>query len=290
MAADDQSGTRESFLTNEKGKQLFCRYWCEDLINPRALVFINHGAGEHCLWYTQLALMLKEKGCFVFAHDHVGHGQSEGDRVHIEDFHDYVQDVFQHFSTVAAKFPDLPKFMIGHSMGGAISIIAGMEKPEYFNGIILIAPAVIPDPHTVSPTKIFLGKIAAKVWPQAPVLKLNPDDVSRDKAVVMDAISAEIQRRPFGVPWELKGKWLDWIEKNMSKMTCPVLTLHGTEDKMTNIQGSRVLHEGISSSDKTLKIYDGYYHQLHNEPGQDGAGVRQEIVDWISARTRGAAH
>ncbi|XP_070193242.1 monoglyceride lipase-like isoform X2 [Littorina saxatilis] len=256
--ADTESEARDSSFTNADGKKIFCHYWCDDIKDPRALIFICHGAGEHCLWYTPLAQLLKEAGCYVFAHDHVGHGQSEGDRMHVEDFHEYVRDCFHHFDQVAEQFPNVPKFAIGHSMGGAITIISAMERTDYFDGIILIAPAVIADPVTVTPLKVLRYK--------------------DDPLVYHGGLKAR-----WGASFL---KWLQFIEANMRVLKCPVMTMHGTEDRLTHPNGSRLLAEKVSSTDKTLKLYEGFYHQLHSEPGEDGAGVRQEVVDWITARLK----
>ncbi|XP_076469651.1 monoglyceride lipase-like isoform X1 [Babylonia areolata] len=286
--ADIESGERESSFTNSDGKKIYCHYWCEDLKNPRALVLIIHGVSEHCLWYTPLALRLKEVGCYVFSHDHVGHGQSEGDRVHVEDFHEYVRDSFHHFDMVAERFPHLPKFVLGHSMGGAISIVAAMERPDYFAGMVLIAPAVMADPNSVTPLRVFLGRIAARICPQITVLKLDTSNMSRDPAVVSRYLADPlVYQGGLKARWgKSMLEWMQWVESNITTLKCPFLTLHGTADKATLSEGSVFLDQNASSSDKTCKLYEGYYHQLHNEPGEDGIGVQREIVDWIASRLK----
>ncbi|XP_025106203.1 monoglyceride lipase-like isoform X5 [Pomacea canaliculata] len=255
-----ERGLRESSFTSKNGKKIFCRYWCEDLNKPRALVFISHGAAEHCLYYSPLALQLKNAGCYVFAHDHVGHGQSEGDRVHVNDIHEYVDDVFYHLDMVSERFPDIPKFIIGHSMGGAIAIIALIERPDFVNGMVLISPAVTTDPGTISPLKV--------------------QKYLDDPLVYHGGLKAR-----WGASFL---KWLQWIESNMSRIVCPLLVMHGTADRLTTPEGSKKLAKYAESKDKTLKIYEGYYHQLHYEPEEDGAGVRREIIEWISARCKAA--
>ncbi|ESO82540.1 hypothetical protein LOTGIDRAFT_223188 [Lottia gigantea] len=278
----------ESKIVNTTNQNLFGRYWGEDaeIAQPSGLVFISHGAGEHCLWYNQLATQLTDKNLFAFAHDHIGHGQSDGDRVHIDDFDIYVNDVFHHIEIVQKKFPDVPTFIIGHSMGGAIAIMAGLKRPKFFKGVVLIAPAITPSPDAVQPWKITMGRFLSRLCPQAPILKLDPNNVSRDEAVVN-----RYKEDPLVHHGGLKAKWglcmintLKYIEDNLSTITFPYLNLHGDQDKLVDIQGSEDMHEHSTSSDKTFKKYEGYYHQLHNEPGEDGAGVRQEIVTWITDR------
>ncbi|XP_055958475.1 monoglyceride lipase [Patella vulgata] len=281
--------TSEKWMTNADNQSIFCRYWGDDagITKPSGLVFIAHGAAEHCLWYGELASQLIQKNLYVFAHDHIGHGQSEGARVHIDDFDYYVRDVFQHIEDVQKKFDaDIPCFIIGHSMGGAISIMAAMKRPTFFKGVVLIAPAIIPSPDAVSPLKIHVGRVVARLCPQCPVVYLDQDKISRDTAVVK-----KYSDDPLVHHGGLKAKWglcmintLKYIEDHLTDITWPFLNLHGEEDKIVDVQGSREMDEKAQSKDKTLKIYPKHYHQLHNEPGSDGAKVREDIINWITER------
>ncbi|XP_046570972.1 monoglyceride lipase-like isoform X1 [Haliotis rubra] len=278
----------EGFFTNKDGKKIFCRYWSEEegLTKPKALVFITHGAGEHCLWYTQLAQQLTQKDLYVFSHDHIGHGQSEGDRVHIDHFSQYTRDVFHHIELIQEKFPAVPVFLIGHSMGGTIAIKSAMERPDFFKGVILISPAVIPDPNVATPVKVTVGRLVGRMFPQFPIIKLDSKNVSRDPEVVH-----KYDTDPLVYHGKLKARWgsemlatLQDITSNLGSVEWPFIVLHGTEDKMCDPAGSKLLHEKAQSKDKTLKIYENYMHQLHNELGEDGAGVRDDIINWITQR------
>ncbi|XP_052086433.1 monoglyceride lipase-like [Mytilus californianus] len=288
----DTSERFEKKIVNNNGKKLYCRYWNEeqqaDNSSTRGLVFICHGAAEHCLYYTELAMYLIENGFYVFAHDHVGHGQSEGDRVHVETFDTYVNDVFQHVDEVKKNFPDnTPIFIIGHSMGGTISVLCGLERPDYFNGVILIGPALIPSPDAASPVKIFLGKIAAKVLPQLCVIKLDSKDLSRDSAVVK-----KYDDDPLVWHHGLKARWgvsflkaMDTIKEKQSTIEGPFLTLHGDEDKLCDVEGSKKFYALAKSTDKEIKVYKGHYHQLHNELEEDKKVVLEDIKNWLIKRS-----
>uniref|UniRef100_A0A8C8YWR8 Monoglyceride lipase n=1 Tax=Prolemur simus TaxID=1328070 RepID=A0A8C8YWR8_PROSS len=102
-------------LINADGQYLFCRYW-KPTATPKALIFVSHGAAEHCGRYDELARMLTGLDLLVFAHDHVGHGQSEGERMVVSDFHVFVRDVLQHVDLMQKDHPGLPVFLLGHSM------------------------------------------------------------------------------------------------------------------------------------------------------------------------------
>merc|ERR1711860_314543 len=105
-------------MKNADGQELFCRIWKNPNTEPRALVFLCHGYGEHCgtVYDSFISQQLIKDDYLVFAHDHVGHGKSEGDRVHIDHFSVYCRDVWQHITEMKEKHPGLPVFIYGHSM------------------------------------------------------------------------------------------------------------------------------------------------------------------------------
>ncbi|XP_064606378.1 monoglyceride lipase-like isoform X4 [Liolophura sinensis] len=253
MAIAKESG----YFTNSDDTKIFTHVWkIEGDWKPKALVFIAHGVAEHCLWYTKVAEILVNIGCLVFSHDHVGHGQSEGDRVHIETFSTYISDVFQHCDKKRDEYPGLPLFMIGHSMGGAIAVMCGLERAKYFEGIVLIAAAIVASPEALSPFRVERYKNDPLVWHGG-----------------------------------LKAKWglcmldaMNRIQENFEQIEWPVLILHGDTDKIVDVSGATLMNEKIRSKDKTLKVYTGFYHQLHSEPGEDGERVRQDIKEWIEQR------
>ncbi|KAL5014140.1 hypothetical protein ScPMuIL_008410 [Solemya velum] len=282
----------EGTFTNTAGKKIYCRYWSEDKSDidntksPKALVFITHGAAEHCLWYNDLAYRLHSKGFYVFGHDHVGHGQSEGDRVHINNFAEYNRDIFQHVDMMKKKYPTTPAFLIGHSMGGTIAILIGVERPDYFKGIILIGAAIVPDPKAASPLKIFLGKMIARILPQLPLIKLDSGLISRNGEVVK-----RYEDDPLVYHGGIKARWgvaflqaLKDIEVNMESIEWSFLAIHGSEDKLCAVEGSKMLFEKAKSEDKELKIYDGLFHQPHNELPEDKERTLTDITDWLLKR------
>ncbi|CAG5120077.1 unnamed protein product [Candidula unifasciata] len=283
---NDLRNKTEDFFTNENGYKIYCKYWCSDMKSPRGLVFMCHGAGEHCLYYTELAELLRAKELFVFSHDHQGNGQSGGPRMHISDFRHYTRDVFQHVDKIKERFPGLPVFIIGHSMGGAISILAGLDRPDYFTGVVLISPAVTPEQDTVGSIRIFFGKILARILPQCPVLWLSNEDISRDKAVCQ-----KYKDDPLNYHGGLKARWalsilfaLQEIEQKLSTIKWPFLVMHGDSDKIVNSKGSEALYREAASVDKTIKIYPGCYHQPHFDIEPVISESLQEIVDWVTKR------
>uniref|UniRef100_A0A8C6S8N2 Monoglyceride lipase n=2 Tax=Neogobius melanostomus TaxID=47308 RepID=A0A8C6S8N2_9GOBI len=266
-------------IVNADGLHLFCRYW-EPSGPPRALVFVIHGAGEHVGPYDEVAQRLKELQLLVFAHDHVGHGQSEGERMNIKDFQIYVRDVLQHVDLMKNRHPGIPIFLVGHSMGGAISILTACERPSEFKGVVLIAPMVKPTLH------VFMAKVVNHLMPSLTLGTIESKWVSRDKKQVEAYDSDELvyhggMRVSFGI--QLMGA-VSRIEREVPNMHWPFYLLHGDADKLCDIRGSHMMYEGAPSSDKRLKVYEGGYHALHHDLPEVAENVLKEVSAWISER------
>ncbi|MEQ2302017.1 hypothetical protein AMECASPLE_002087 [Ameca splendens] len=272
-------------IVNADGLHLFCRYW-EPTGPPRALVFIAHGAGEHSGPYEEIAQRLKELSLLVFAHDHVGHGQSEGDRMNIRDFQVYIRDSLQHIDLMKSCHPDLPIFIVGHSMGGAISILSACERPSDFAGMVLIAPMVQMNPESATPFKIFVAKLLNHMLPSLTLGSIESKWVSRDKKQVEAYDADELNhhgglRVSFGM--QLMGA-AERIERAIPSISWPFLLLHGDADKLCDIRGSKMMYENTASSDKKLKIYEGGYHALHHDLPEVAQSVLKDVTSWITER------
>ncbi|XP_028335493.1 monoglyceride lipase isoform X11 [Physeter macrocephalus] len=170
-------------LVNADGQYLFCRYW-KPSGAPRALVFVSHGAGEHCGRYDELARMLVGLELLVFAHDHVGHGQSEGERMVVSDFQVFIRDVLQHVDVVQKDHPGLPIFLLGHSMGGAVAILTAAERPGHFSGMVLISPLVLASPESATTFKVLAAKVLNLVLPNVSLGRIDSSTLSRNKTEV----------------------------------------------------------------------------------------------------------
>ncbi|XP_024436143.1 monoglyceride lipase isoform X3 [Desmodus rotundus] len=246
-------------LVNADGQYLFCRYW-KPTGTPKALIFVSHGAGEHCGRYDELAQMLVGLELLVFAHDHVGHGQSEGERMVVSDFHVFIRDVLQHVEIMQKDYPGLPVFLLGHSMGGAIAILTAAEKPGHFSGMVLISPLVLANPESATTFKV--------------------DLYNTDPLICRAGLKV-----CFGI--QLLNA-VSRVERALPKLTLPFLLLQGSADRLCDSKGAYLLMESAKSQDKTLKIYEGAYHVLHKELPEVTNSVFHEINMWISQRTAAA--
>lgn len=276
----------ESFVQSSKGLNLFSKWWKLKDGSPRALIFVSHGVGEHCSRYEDFAQILAKQGFFVVSHDHVGHGRSDGERVQISSFSVYVADVLKHIDESCINNGGLPIFLFGHSMGGTIAILCAMERPHFFTGIVLSAPAIMANPETATPCMIFLGRIVSHIAPSFQVVgSENYSALSRD----LDQVAA-LSIDPLSWKGGLKAQWamaihdaMQNVRKNIPKFEWPFLVLHGDADQLAMVDGSKML-EKAASKDKTIKIYPGFYHKLLNEPEEDRKLVVNDIVSWINQR------
>jgi alpha-beta hydrolase superfamily lysophospholipase len=250
---------------------------------PRAVLLVAHGAGEHSTRYQPLAQFFTGYDFAVAALDHNGHGHSGGRPGYVDSFDEYLYDLAIFHRQVAARYAGVPMFLLGHSMGGLITANYLLHHQREFVGGILSGPAIKTD---LQPGRVqmLLLRLLAQLVPRLGMLKLNAEGVSRDPEVVEKYIedpmvfhgkmSARMLRELFA--------GMRAIQAGAARITLPMLLLHGGADVMTAPQGSRFLYEHISSSDKTLTIYPGLYHEIFNEP--ERAEVLAHILAWCEAR------
>lgn len=271
-----------SYKTHD-GIELYLQAWMPN--SPKAALLLVHGLGEHSGRYSHLAGKLVEAGISVFTFDGRGHGKSAkgSPDAFFESAEDYLQDIDTLLGKVKAYSPGLPVFSYGHSMGsGLVAAHALKYKPEV-KGLILSSPAIMEAEGTPKFLKA-ISALVSRFLPRLKALQLDADKISRipgevekylnDPLVYTDPIPAR-------TGYELL-QTMKYIQENAGKFTLPFLLVHGSDDELTNPRGSELLYEKATSSDKTLKIFHGGYHELIND--LDREEVTDLIVDWIKAR------
>jgi alpha-beta hydrolase superfamily lysophospholipase len=229
-----------------------------------------------------VAEALAAHGIACWAPDHLGHGNSPGPRCHIDRFGDYFGPLDELRSLITDTCPDLPCFIIGHSLGGLIVGNYLLEHQSRFAGAVFSGAAfAVPKPPGA--VAVFVNKLIAALFPKFGVLQLDASEVSRDPEVVRryreDPLvhSGKVSAR---LVVELFSSMASLAEK-CSNLTLPVLVMHGGADVMTPPGGSHDFVDNIGATDKTLNIYPKLYHEIFNEPEQ--AAVLTELCDWLEA-------
>lgn len=276
------TSTETSFQTSD-GLALFARRWLP-AGEPRAAVAVLHGLAEHSGRYDHLARFLTGRGIAVHAFDGRAHGRSPGANAFIPSLDRYLEDVDHFMDMVKVASGNLPLFLFGHSMGGEIATLWSIERrPDDLAGLLLSGPAVAPGTD-ISPLMIRLAPLLGRLAPRLPTVKLDSEAISRDPAVVQAYDGDPLCYRG-GTPARTGAELLQGImriQAGMEALHLPLLVMHGTADRLTNPAGSRQLHERAGTADKTLKLYEGFYHELINEPGKEQ--VMNDMLAWIEAR------
>ena len=258
------------------------RHWRPDA-PPRAVVLLLHGLGEHSGRYQQVASLMCRRGFAVLAPDHIGHGESPGTRVMVRHFDDYLPAVDALRDVISEDYPQLPCFLLGHSMGGLLAGRVLLDRQQQYQGVLLSGPAFAaaePPPALVQ----WIAKLLAKVLPSLGVMALDASGVSRDPAVVAAYINDPLVNHG-KVTAGLAVAIFATMERVMSEaplITLPILVCHGGADTMADPQGSEDFFAAITASDKTLKIFPDLFHEIFNEP--EGDEIVTAYGDWIEAR------
>jgi alpha-beta hydrolase superfamily lysophospholipase len=262
------------------GGRIFTRHWEADGA-ARASLVLCHGVNSHGGQYIRAAEKFAAQGFAVTALDLRGRGQSDGERFYAESIDDYVSDLSLAIDLAKSQHPDLPLYLLGHSAGGVTSVTYALYYQDRIDGLICESFAF----RVYAPNfalKVLEG--ASHVLPHSHVLKLKMADFSRDPAWVAQLeadplTKGEVQPVATVAAFVRAG---ERFEREFGRITLPVLIIHGTEDKATRPDGSEQFFHEAGSADKTIKLYDGYYHDLLNDLGREA--VMADIVAWIDAR------
>ncbi len=270
-------------LSTPDGLRLHLHRWLPKG-NPKAVVIIVHGFCEHGGRYGRMAVDLYQHDYAVYAADLRGHGRSLGQRAWVRRFDEYLDDLQLVFEHVAHKYPQLPLFLFGHSMGGAIATLYCLERKPLPCGLILSGPALL-IAADVFPWLRRLAALGSALCPRLRIARMGCRYLSRDEQVV-EAFKNDPfvfhERFPIRTGNEVL-RAAKRIESLMPRLTLPLLILHGTGDRVADPQGSRRLHDEAASTDKTLQLYEGLYHEVLSEPEREQ--VLGDLLAWLDARS-----
>lgn len=286
------------YMQNKQNIWLYWRRWLplnQPVVKARAVVFLVQGLCEHGARYDGAAQHLTQQGYAVFACDHQGQGNSEGDRIFVNKFTDFVDDAEQFVKHVFHAHPELaghPRFVFGHSMGGLIATHLTMRNPKYWSGVILSGPALEADPKVATPFLKTVSRLLSSVCPKLGIDKLKIPDLSRNEQIV------QLAYQDFCYPKGLmRARWaaqmldaMDFVFENAAQKdkTCynALFVMHGAEDKICFVGGSRRFVEVARCEKKKLVEYAGRPHELLADTQR--ADILGDLVSFIDANLRQA--
>jgi acylglycerol lipase len=265
-------------LTGAAGGQIYWQGWVP-AGDVTGVVVLVHGLAEHGGRYAHVGRHFASAGYAMYTADHRGHGRSDGVKGNINRMSEVVTDLETMIRSVAQRHPSAPMFLYGHSMGGLITLAYLTGKPAELGGAVLSASAV--DIAVGSPLERLAAPVLSAIAPNLGVLKLDASSMSRDPEVVRDYDADPLNYR--GKTRVRTGAEIlatvERVKRDLGKVTLPLLVMHGSEDKVTSPTTSKLLADKVGSKDVTVKLYDGFYHELHNEPEKET--VFADILRWF---------
>lgn len=264
------------------GLGLFYQCWCPEE-TARSAVALVHGIGEHSGRYPHLVVQLVPRGHAVYGFDHRGHGRSPGQRGHIGSWGEYREDVGAFVSLVRGMEPGRPVFLFAHSMGALIALDYLPIGQQLLTGAVISGAPIAPV-GVAKPLLVVLAKFLSRVWPTFTLrTQLDATAISRDPEVVRAYRADPLVHGVATARWGAEGiEAVRRVRVSASRITLPVLFIHGGADRLNAASGIPPYVEQLSSVDKTVRIYPDAFHEPHND--LDQTAVVEDVVEWIESR------
>ena len=261
---------------------LYYRCWLPDG-EPKAILLVVHGLNDHSGRYTNLVNYFVPRGFAVYGFDLRGHGKSEGFKCYIDRFSSFTNDLDVFTALVRAKHPRQRIYLVGHSMGGTVAAAYALTRQADIDGLILSGVLLGKPPDVVAGT-VLAARVLSLVMPRCGLYVIDAGGISRDKQVVKAYVEDPLVyrgkiRARLGV--ELL-KTMATLMERIPDIRLPILVMHGSADRLSVVKNSVTLYERAGSADKTLKVYEGFFHEIFNEPGHEL--VLADIEAWLTAR------
>jgi len=270
----------------EDGLRLYAQGWQPET-EPKGVVCLVHGLGEHSGRYAHLAAFLNQAGYALLAFDLRGHGKSEGQRGHTPSYEVLLNDISHFLEEAAKRYSDRPRFLYGHSLGGNLVIEYALRHRPQLAGVIATGTSfrLAFEPPA---WKLTLAKIMRSLWPTLSLSnELDRQGLSRDPEVVRayneDPMVHDRVSTRLGMDMLEAGLW---ALEHAPEFPLPLLLMHGSADRLCSAQASREF-AAQAGQRCTLKIWDGFYHEIHNEPEQ--GQVFEYLLKWLKSKGQGKA-
>ncbi len=263
---------------NKRNEAIFAQSW--EIETPKANLVIVHGMGEHSTRYAHFASFFVENGFSCYTFDHVGHGKSEGKRGHTESLDELLDGIKTIIDKAEKENPEIPTFLLGHSMGGNLVLNYAMRREHNLQSLIVSAPwlRLAFQPPAI---KLSLAGFMNKIYPKfTEKSNVKGKQVTRDETLATEYDNDQLNHGEITTRFFYSiHNAAKWVLDNPEKLSVRTLLFHGTGDQLTDYSASKELAEKVGDN-LTFKTYDGWYHELHNEI--DRAEHYQFVLDWIN--------
>jgi alpha-beta hydrolase superfamily lysophospholipase len=276
----------ESQFRGADGLRLLRRAWLPD--DPGRVLLLVHGFAEHSGRYDHLGAWFAGQECAVHALDQRGHGGSEGARGHLRRFGEYLDDLDALLSLVRAEHPGLPVTLVGHSMGGLVVLAYLCERAPGVQSAV-VSGALLALSDDLPRLRLRAARILARLAPRLPLGgPVDPAALSRDPEVVRRYREDPLVGRRMTA--RLAGELLDALGRTArtpDRVRVPLLLLHGEDDALCPVAGSRAFRGALRSPGSTLLTYPRLRHEIFNEPEHEQ--VFRDVLEWLAAGPVGPA-
>ena len=268
----------EFHIQGASGLRLFRRSWIPP-VEKRSVVVV-HGFAEHSGRYEHVGSQLAAQDCAVHAYDQQGHGRSDGTRCHVRRFDDLLDDLDAIVEQVRASRPELPLFVVGHSMGGlVVSAYARERRPDVAG--VATSGAALALSDDFSSAKILAARLLRRIAPKLPLASgLDPAALSRDTAVVRAYLDDPLVESKMTT--SLGAEMIAAIGRTAGgakDVSVPMMMMHGEDDTLCPVRGTLDFYAELEVTGKRLQVYEGLRHEIFNEPEQNV--VLGDLMDWM---------
>ncbi len=292
MAESGEIAGGHDSLTGREDASLYYQYWKVE--KPRAILIIVHGFGEHTDRYDHVARHFCQHGISCYAIEHRGHGRSAGPRWNVGDFDHFVADLHKFIGMVKEKEGKNKYFMLGHSLGGEIALKYALVHPEDIDALFVSGPVLGQQGMPLALLRDIVPSIAtlAEETPDMATPGAEPIDtkyLSHDedntKAYADDPLVCH-ESMKVRLASEA-GKNIIWLHDHAHELNVPCLFLQGSEDSLVDPDATVDFYNKVKEEDKELIVYEGFYHEIFNEPESFQGGKKRvfsDVDEWLLPR------
>jgi len=279
--------TFESRWEDRDETNFFAQGWEPDQRQPKAFIALIHGLGDHTSRFVHVGKAMTDAGYAMAGFDLRGHGRSGGARGHSPSLEAYMQDIRHFFQLMTQRYPDIPHFLYGHSLGGLLSLAYAIQYGAGLKGVIVTGAALRASLQEQK-AKIAMVRLLGSLLPTVTVPSgLDPVTISRDPQIVQAYVNDPLVHYSTSLGFGKAAlKAIDLCFAGAKEFPVPLLIMHGNSDKLTYPSGSEDFAKLVRAAggDVTLKLWDSLYHEVHNEP--EKAEVFKFMIEWLDERVK----